>query len=101
LISDDKFPDISKNKIFENLFSSDKALKIAKKTKELHGKLTKAAFPIYIEKINSFCWLIEEEYCPEKLGVVKDTTVEILINASSGKIEAVLQKEIGGIVCGY
>jgi hypothetical protein len=103
LISENMFPDISKNIDFENLTDYCKALEIVKSEKQFAGKTTKNIELTYLEKINSFCWLIEENAIPNKvLGKWEEKSVNLyFVNANTNKLELVEEKKSITIACGF
>lgn len=61
MISENKFPDISKNPSFENYVSPCDALKLVKNHKKFRDEKVDFIELAYLDEINSFCWLVQEE----------------------------------------
>lgn len=62
MISDQKFPDYSKNKDFENFTQPCDALEKIKSSKDFKGEKVDFIELSYLDEINSFCWLVQEKY---------------------------------------
>lgn len=101
LISENKFPDISKNPNFENYISPCEALNLVKNKRRFRNKIIDFIELAYIEEINSFCWLIKEKKLPTKLGINKYKLESYFVNANSNKLEKVTVENRVSIACGF
>jgi hypothetical protein len=101
MISENKFPKFSKNKDFENLTNYCKALELVEKNKRFKNKEVELIKLEYIDKLNSFCWLVEEKMKIEKLGTQEYSIDLYYVNANTNKLESI--KKNTGIVtaCGF
>lgn len=103
MISENKFPKYSENIGFENLSNYCNALKIVKKNKRFKGKIVDYIELTYLDKLNSFCWLVEEKPKPnKKLGKWEEKKInQYYINANTNKLESVIEKKSVSIACGF
>ncbi|MFD2892813.1 hypothetical protein ACFS5J_12405 [Flavobacterium chuncheonense] len=102
MISEQKFPEYSKNKVFENFTLPCDALSIVKSNKKFKNKKVDYIELAYLDEANSFCWLIEEERDPNKeFEKWEEKTVNLYyVNANSNKLEVVKEKTTMVIACG-
>ena len=103
MISENKFPDYSKNKDFENLTDYCLALNLVKKDKRFKHKKVDYIELAYLDAPNSFCWLIEDKAEPnsefEKWEERK--TNLYFVNSNNNKLEAIKEEKHVSISCGY
>lgn len=101
LISENKFPDYSKNQSFENLTAPCEALALVKKKRSFKNKKVDFIKLAYLDEANSFCWLVKEQLKLKKLGVFSYSLDLYYVNASTNKLEIVKKDTGTGIACGY
>lgn len=101
MISENKFPEFSENKAFENLTDYCKALDLVRKDKRFENKEIDFIKLAYDDQLNSFCWLVKENLKIEKLGTHEYSLDLYYINANTNILESV--KKDTGIVtaCGF
>lgn len=101
-ISENKFPNYSKNQAFENYTNPCDALSLVKSYKQFKNKKVDYIKLDYLEDKNAFCWLIEEKPEPNKeFGKWEEKTVKLYyVNANSNKLELVQDKKRLSIACG-
>lgn len=83
-VSDDKFPDISKNKKFMKIIELCKAIDIVKNQNNVQIDSIKSIELNYDNDINSYVWLITEDYPSTTTGFHEYDL--IFINANSGEL---------------
>ena len=93
MISENKFPDFSKNKTADMLTDVCAALSIVKRDKRFSKKEVDIVELAYIDDVNSFCWLIKEKLKLE-CGSTQFSLDVFYINANTNKLETV-KKETG------
>jgi hypothetical protein len=91
MISENKFPDLSKNKDAYILSDFCAALSIVKADERFLKKEIDLVELAYLDDINSFCWLIKEKL-KLKCGTAQYSLDVIYVNANTNKLEAVKQK---------
>lgn len=100
MISENKFPDISKNPSFENYKNPCEALNLVKSDEKFQGKKIDFIELAFVEEINSFCWLVKEKKLPTKLGINEYTLDSYFVNANTNKLEKLTVENVTGIACG-
>ena len=100
LISENKFPDLSKNPNFENYINPCEALSLVKNDKRFLNKKIDFIELTYLDEINSFCWLVKEKKLPTKLGINKYTLDSYYVNANLKKLEKFTVENCTSIACG-
>lgn len=93
-ISKIKIPIMSTNSDFKRIIPFDKIYKIV--IQNFNSKPIESIKLEYCEKVNSFCWLVTEEYKPQVQKNIGENTIEVIgdnysiellyINAQTGKI---------------
>jgi hypothetical protein len=107
MVSENKFPDFSLNPEFENLNEPCLALEKVKSDERFKDKKVGFIELAYIDDINSFCWLIQEDY-----NVSKKQDIEFekwyeyseqsyYVNVNTNKIEKIEDKKKQVVYCGY
>jgi hypothetical protein len=99
-ISENKFPNIQKNSLFESFIDPCEALKLVRENESFKNKTIDFIELAYLDEINSFCWLIKEKHITSKLGVSKYKLLSFYINANSGKLEKTEKSDEMSIACG-
>ena len=102
MLSENKFPDFSQNTEFENLIEPCLALEKVKYDERFKNKKVGLIELAYLDEINSFCWLIQEDYdVSEKQEIDFETWYEyseqrFYVNANTNEIEKidVIKKKI-------
>jgi hypothetical protein len=101
MISENVFPDISKKPLFENYINPCIALNLARSDKRFINKKIDYIELAYVDELNTFCWLIQEDWIPTKLGVSNYELSSFYVNANSAKIEKVIKVKRTSIACGF
>jgi len=107
MISENKFPDYSLNPKFEKLIEPCLALEKVKSDERFKHKKVDFIELAYLDEINSFCWLIQEDYdLSEKQDIEFETWYEyseqsFYVNANSNEIEKIEDKKNRIIYCGF
>ncbi|MBI3219870.1 MAG: hypothetical protein HYZ44_10185 [Bacteroidetes bacterium] len=96
MISENKFPDFSKNKTADMLTDICAALSIVRGDKRFSKKEVDIVELAYLDDANSFCWLIKEKLKIE-CGSRHYSLDIFYVNANTNKLEAVKQ-ETGFII---
>jgi hypothetical protein len=96
MISENKFPDFSKNPMAENLTTICSPLEVVKKAKRFSNKQVELVELAYLDAINSFCWLVKEKRGPTECGTSRYVLDLFYVNANTNKLETVQQER--GIV---
>jgi hypothetical protein len=107
MISENKFPDFSLNPEFAKLNEPCLALEKVKSDERFKDKKVDFIELAYIDDINSFCWLIQEDY-----NVSKKQDIEFekwyeyseqsyYVNVNTNKIEKIEDKKKQVVYCGY
>jgi hypothetical protein len=91
MISENKFPDFSKNKDAHILSDICAALSIVKGDKRFFKKEVDNVELAYLDDTNSFCWLIKEKLKLE-CGTTQYSLGVFYINANTNKLETVKQE---------
>jgi hypothetical protein len=91
MISENKFPDFSKNKDAHILSDICTALSIVKADKRFSKKEVDNVELAYLDDTNSFCWLIKEKLKP-KCGTTQYSLDVFYVNANTNKLETVKQE---------
>lgn len=99
-ISENMFPDIRISPGFENFIEPCDALSIAKNHGDFGDKNIEFIELTYVNEINSFCWLIKEEYVPKEIGPFHEDLTLVYINAITSEIFKFDKEEIVGVACG-
>lgn len=99
LLSENKFPDLTKNPNFENYIDPCEALKLVKR--KFRRKKIDFIELAYVDEINSFCWLVKEKKLPTKLGINNYKLDSYFVNANSIKLEKVTVENCISIACGF
>lgn len=102
MISENKFPKYSENNTFENLSDYCDALNLVKKDSRFKNKKIDYIELDYLDEVNAFCWLIEEEKEPNsKLGKWEEKITNLYyVNANTNKLETVKERKNMSISCG-
>lgn len=98
MISENKFPDFSKNKDADILSDICTALSIVKADKRFSKKEIDNVELAYFDDTNSFCWLIKEKLKLE-CGTTQYSLDVFYINANTSKLETVKQETGVVTVC--
>lgn len=107
MVSENKFPDFSLNPEFENLNEPCLALEKVKSDERFKDKKVDFIELAYIDDINSFCWLIQEDYnVGEKQKIEFEKWYEyseqsFFVNANTNVIEKIENNKKQVIYCGY
>ena len=107
MVSENKFPDFSLNPEFENLNEPCLALEKVKSDKRFKGKKVDFIELAYLDEINSFCWLIQEEYnVNEKQKIEFEKWYEyseqsFYVNVNTNIIEKIEDKKKQVVYCGF
>lgn len=101
MISENKFPKYSDNNSFENLTDYCLALNLVKKDIRFKDKKVNYIELSYLDNVNSFCWLIEEEQIPNKETVEEKTVNLFYVNANYNKLEIVKERKSISIACTF
>lgn len=107
MISENKFPDFSRNPEFEDFIEPCVALETVKLDERFKGKKVEFIELAYLDEINSFCWLIQEDYnVSEKQDIEFEkwyeyTEQSFYVNANSSKIEKIEDNKRQVIYCGF
>ena len=106
MISENKFPDFSLNPEFENLNKPCLALGKVKSDERFKDKKVDFIELAYVDEINSFCWLVQENY-----NVYEHQDIEFekwyeyselsfFVNANNNKLENIEDKKRQVVNCG-
>ncbi|WP_289663333.1 hypothetical protein [Flavobacterium panacagri] len=103
MISENKFPEYSKNVKFEKLTNFCDALGLIKKDFRFKNKKVDYIELAYLDGKNTFCWLVEEEKQPNsELGRFQEIKTNMyFVNANSNKLEIVKESRHLSISCGF
>lgn len=107
MVSENKFPDFSLNPEFENLTEPCLALQKVKSDERFKDKKVDFIELAYIDDINSFCWLIQEDYnVSEKQKIEFEKWYEyseqsFFVNANTNVIEKIENNKKQVVYCGY
>jgi len=96
MISENKFPDFSKNKTAEHFTDVCQSLEVVRSDERFAGKEVELVELAYLDEVNSFCWLVEEKMGPMECGKHEFALDRFYVNANTNKIAMV--KERRGIV---
>jgi len=91
MISENKFPDFSKNKNANMLIDICTALSVVKEDKRFSKKEVDIVELAYLDDANSFCWLIKEKLKLE-CGTTRYALDVFYVNANTNKLETVKQE---------
>jgi hypothetical protein len=91
MISENKFPDFSKNRNAAILSDVCTALSIVKRDKRFSKKKVDNVELAYLDDANSFCWLIEEKLKLE-CGTTRYSFDVYYVNANTSKLKTVKKK---------
>ena len=102
MISENKFPEFSRNSDFENLTDNCTALDLVKNDLRFKNKKVDYIELGYLDEANSFCWLIEEKKEPDtELGKWEERITNLyFVNANTNKLEIVKVNKSMSISCG-
>jgi len=107
MISENKFPDFSLNPEFEKLIEPCIALEKVKSDERFKDKKVDFIELAYIDDVNSFCWLIQEDYnVSEKRKIEFEKWYEyseqsFFVNANTNVIEKIENNKKQVVYCGY
>jgi hypothetical protein len=107
IISENKFPDFSLNPEFENLIEPCLALEKVKSDERFKDKKVDFIELSYLDEVNSFCWLIQEDFnVSEKQEIDFEKWYEyseqsFFVNANSNTIEKIENQKKQVIYCGF
>jgi hypothetical protein len=102
MISEDKFPKYSENIDFENLTNYCLALHLVKNDIRFKGKKVDYVELAYLDNINSFCWLIEDQKEQNsEFGKWEERITNLyFVNANTNKLELVKEQKSMSISSG-
>lgn len=106
MVSENQFPDFSLNPEFEKLNEPCLALQKVKSDERFKGKKVDFIELSYLDEINSFCWLVQEDYnVNEKQDIELETWYEyseqsFYVNVNSNEIEKIEDEKSRVIYCG-
>jgi len=107
MISENNFPDFSLNPKFENLIEPCLALEKVKSDERFKDKKVDFIELSYLDEVNSFCWLIQEDFnVSEKQEIDFEKWYEyseqsFFVNANSNEIEKIEDQKKQVIYCGF
>ena len=102
MISENKFPKYSENIDFENLTDYCLALDLVKNDMRFSGKKVDYVELAYLDEMNSFCWLIEEQKEPNsEFGKWEERITNLyFVNANTNILELVKEQKSMSISSG-